>query len=188
MYDVLATYLDQLKGKTNEIDSYGITDDLKNNANAIVFSSNRLDIKELEALGKMLKPIMEKIEYKEAINGTCNNEIVRENITQREPLEPEKWMKLIEIARDNEIKLTIKEKVKKDLREYCYANNIEYPYEIEGDGQYKPAPATNLHLPADEESKENKNSQSKKKRKKSSSSEDDDNDEEIMKRLNNLKY
>jgi hypothetical protein len=30
VFDVLATMCDQLKGKANEIDSYGVTEDLKN--------------------------------------------------------------------------------------------------------------------------------------------------------------
>ena len=72
-----------MKGRINEVESFGITDDLNANANAIVFSAHRLDIKELEKLADILKTLMPKVEYKEAMNGSCINEIVRENIAYR---------------------------------------------------------------------------------------------------------
>jgi hypothetical protein len=190
---VLATMCDQLKGKANEIDSYGVTEDLKNWANAVVFASQRLDIKELETLAKMLKPVMEKVEYKEAINGSWNNEIVRENISPKEALEPQKWMKLIEIWREHDAQLHIKESVKKDIREYWYRNNIDYPYEIEGDGEYKPSPPSKSVPKADVSypppAASNPTGKSaKEEKKKDDSSEDDDDDEDIMNRLNKLKH
>lgn len=83
VFDVLCTMCDQLKGRITEVETYGITDDLSANANAIVYSSHRLDIKELEKLAEILKEVMPKVEYKEAMNGVCTNEIVRDNISYR---------------------------------------------------------------------------------------------------------
>jgi CRISPR/Cas system CSM-associated protein Csm2 small subunit len=83
VYDVLCTMCDQMKGRVAEVENYGITDDMATNANAIVYSSHRLDIKELEKLADILKEIMPKVEFKDAINGTCKNEIVRDNVSYR---------------------------------------------------------------------------------------------------------
>lgn len=83
VYDVLCTMCDQLKGRITEVESYGITDDLTTNANAIVYAAHRLDIKELEKLSEIFKELMPKVEFKEAMNGSCINEIVRDNISYR---------------------------------------------------------------------------------------------------------
>lgn len=72
-----------MKGRISEVESFGITDDLMPNANAMVYASHRLDIKELEKLAEILKELMPKVEFKEAMNGTCQNEIVRDNVSYR---------------------------------------------------------------------------------------------------------
>lgn len=97
VYDVLCTMCDQMKGRVAEVESYGITDDLSTNANAIVYASHRLDIKELEKLAGILKELMPKVEFKEAMNGTCVNEIVRDHISYRKCEKGESYLKLIEI-------------------------------------------------------------------------------------------
>jgi len=38
---------DQLKGRIAAIDSFGVTEDIQQNVNAIIYASQRLDIKEL---------------------------------------------------------------------------------------------------------------------------------------------
>ena len=102
VFDVLVTMCDQLKGRITEVETYGITDDLSANANAIVYSSHRLDIKELEKLADLLKEVMPKVEFKEAMNGTCINEIVRENISYRKCEKGEAYLKLIEICQETD--------------------------------------------------------------------------------------
>ena len=59
-----------MKGRVTEVESFGITDDLMPNANAIVYAGHRLDIKELEKLSDIMKDLMPKVEFKEAMNGT----------------------------------------------------------------------------------------------------------------------
>lgn len=184
VYDILATFLDQMKSKSQEIESYGITEDLKNGANAVVFSSNRLEVKELQTLAKTLRAVMDKVEYKEAINGSWENDIIRENITTREISSSEKWLKLIEICREGDVKIPIKENVKKDIREYCHRNQIDYPYEIESDGNYNPAPKTEFK---DENKSVGKGKKEDKKAKKDEEDSDSDDGQDLMNRLNNLK-
>jgi len=139
VYDVLCTMCDQLKGRITEVETYGITDDLSANANAIVYASHRLDIKELESLAEILKEVMPKIEYKEAMNGTWVNDVVRENISYRKWEKGETYLKLIEICMATETQCILKEEWKKVLREYCYKNQIDYPYSAEEDLSYNPA-------------------------------------------------
>jgi adenosine/AMP kinase len=91
-----------MKGRVAEVESYGITDDLATNANAIVYASHRLDIKELEKLSDILKELMPKVEFKEAMNGTCHNEIVRDNVSYRKCEKGESYLKLIEICKETE--------------------------------------------------------------------------------------
>ena len=69
VYDILATFLEQLKSKLTDVENNGITPELSDGVNAIVFSSSRLEIKELEILTKQLRPLMDKVEYKDAMNG-----------------------------------------------------------------------------------------------------------------------
>lgn len=138
VYDALCTMCDQMKGRVAEVESYGITDDLATNANAIVYASHRLDIKELEKLSLMLKEVMPKVEFKEAMNGTCVNEIVRDNVSYRKCEKGEAYLKLIEICRETDTQCIIKEEWKKVLREYCYKNQIDYPYSAEEDLGYNP--------------------------------------------------
>jgi len=97
VYDVLCTMCDQLKGRITEVESYGITEDLAVNANAIVYASFRLDIKELQELTKVLKVVMPKVEYKDAKHRICHNEVVRDNINYRKCEKGEAYLKLIEV-------------------------------------------------------------------------------------------
>lgn len=137
-YDALCTMCEQMKGRVAEVESYGVTDDLSANANAIVYASHRLDIKELEKLSVVLKDVMPKVEFKEAMNGTCINETVRDNISYRKCEKGEAYLKLIEVCRETETQCIIKEEWKKVLREYCYKNQIDYPYSAEEDLGYNP--------------------------------------------------
>ena len=129
---------DQLKGRITEIESFGITDDLAPNANAVVYSSHRLDIKELQGLAEIIKEVMPKAEYKEAMNGYCINEVIRDNITYRKCEKGEAYLKLIEVCRETETHCILKEEWKKVLREYCYKNHVDYPYSAEEDLGYNP--------------------------------------------------
>lgn len=138
VYDVLCTMCDQMKGRVAEVESYGITDDLATNANAIVYASHRLDVKELEKLSSLLKEVMPKVEFKEAMNGTCHNEIVRDHISYRKCEKGESYLKLIEICKETDTQCILKEEWKKVLREYCYKNQIDYPYSAEEDLGYNP--------------------------------------------------
>ena len=138
VYDVLWTMCDQLKGRITEIESFGITDDLAPNANAVVYSSHRLDIKELQGLAEIIKEVMPKAEYKEAMNGYCANEVIRDNITYRKCEKGEAYLKLIEVCRETETHCILKEEWKKVLREYCYKNHVDYPYSAEEDLGYNP--------------------------------------------------
>ena len=78
--DTLIVMLDQLRNKAKQINSYGVTDDLKESANAIVFASDRLDIKNIEKLKNMLKSVMDKGDFLEAMNGSCINRMIQEKI------------------------------------------------------------------------------------------------------------
>ena len=138
VYDALWTMWDQMKGRITEIESYGITDDLSPNANAIVFSSQRLEIKELQSIAEIMEDVMPKADYKAAIGGACYNEIIRDNISYRKWEKGEAYLKLIELWRETETHWIIKEEWKKVLREYWYKNEIEYPYSVEDDIGYSP--------------------------------------------------
>jgi hypothetical protein len=138
VFYVLSTMCEQMKGRIAEVETYGVTDDLSANANALVYASHRLDIKELEQLSVILKELMPKVEYKEAMNGTCINDIVRENISYKKIEKGESYLKLIEICNETGTQLILKEDWKKVLREYCYRNELEYPYSAEEDLGYNP--------------------------------------------------
>lgn len=118
VYDALCTMCDQMKGRVTEVESFGITDDLMPNANAIVYAGHRLDIKELEKLSDILKELMPKVEFKEAMNGTCHNEIVRDNVSYRKCEKGESYLKLIELCQETDTQCILKEEWKKVLREY----------------------------------------------------------------------
>ena len=148
VYDALCTMCDQMKGRVAEVESYGITDDLASNANAIVYASHRLDIKELEKLSDILKELMPKVEFKEAMNGTCHNEIVRDNVTYRKCEKGESYLKLIELCKETDTQCILKEEWKKVLREYCYKNQVEYPYTAEEDISYNPEGGVPAPVPA----------------------------------------
>ena len=78
--DILVTLIDQLRNKYKQIGSYGVTEDLKEWANGVVYASKRLDIKEIETLSNMLKSVMKKSEYLEAQNGSWDNKTIKEKL------------------------------------------------------------------------------------------------------------
>lgn len=82
---------------------------------------------------------MPKAEFKEAMNGYCINEVIRDNITYRKCEKGEAYLKLIEVCRETDTHCILKEEWKKVLREYCYKHHIDYPYSAEEDLGYNPA-------------------------------------------------
>ena len=138
VYDTLWTMWDQMKGRTTEIEIFGITDDLLHNANAIVYSSQRLDIKELQNIADIIHDVMPKNDFKDANMGLWYNEIIRDNIHYRKWEKGEVYLKIINIWRETKTHWIIKEEWRKVLREHWYRNNIEYPYFIDVDIEYSP--------------------------------------------------
>jgi hypothetical protein len=118
VYDILSTMCEQLKGRVTEIETDGITEDLIPNANAIIFVSNKLEVKELPKLAKMLETVMSKVEFTEASNGICYNDIVREGCSYRKIYRGEAYYKLVEICKETETEVIMKEEWKKALKEY----------------------------------------------------------------------
>ena len=168
-YDIIATYLDQLKSKLTEIENNGITNDLLDNVNGLVYASTRLEIKELKNLSKHLKTVMGKVEFKEAINGTWYNEALRESIEEKEYEEGEKWHRLGEICEEYEVELIVKDSVKK----YIGKKDVE-------SHEYRPPPSNIKPL---EEIKDDNEENEKKEESDNSSSGDID----LMNRLEELR-
>ena len=138
VYDELWTIWDQMKGRITEIEIFGIVDDLLHNANAIVYSSNRIDIKELQSIAEIIHDVMPKKDFNDAIMGLWYNGIIRDNISYRKWEKGEVYLKIIEIWRETETHWIIKGKWKKVLREYWYRNHISYPYDFDEDSGYSP--------------------------------------------------
>lgn len=63
MYDVLNTFLDQLKGRVHAMETFGVSEDIEQNVNAIIYCADRLDIPELALLSKIFKTQMPKVKY-----------------------------------------------------------------------------------------------------------------------------
>lgn len=130
-YDQLSTMIDQLKNKAADIESYNVEGDIKDNANAVVFCSSRLDIPDLDKFAKTLKVYMDSKEYQNAVKGNCDNEVIRRNIWSKEPLDSQKWLKLVEVWRDAGVSASIPGKIKMIVREYWHRENIPLPTEFE---------------------------------------------------------
>lgn len=60
--------------------SFGVSEDIAQNVNAIIYCSARLDIPELQKLSKIYKGQMSKVQYKDAKNGVCLNPVIKQNV------------------------------------------------------------------------------------------------------------
>jgi hypothetical protein len=60
VHDTLITALDQLKNKGKDIHLNGITDDIEQFVNIVIFCSTRYDYKELVKFAKLLKKYLDK--------------------------------------------------------------------------------------------------------------------------------
>lgn len=145
--DALRTICDQLQGRVTELESFGVTEDLAESVNSLIYSSKRIEIKELVEISEMLQIIMKPENFKIAIEGTEMNEIVRENIDIKVYENGQLYLKLNEICEKTNTKLHLKDEWKFTLREYCYQNRLDYPYknEIEIDSH----PVKNIEMPAE---------------------------------------
>ena len=129
--DALRTICDQLQGRVTELESFGVTDDLKENINSLIYSSKRIDIKELSLITEMLMIIMKPESFQEAIDGVNLNEIIKENINSFSHEDGEIYLKLWEICTKTNTKFKLKDEWKFVLREYWYRGWVSYPYKDE---------------------------------------------------------
>jgi hypothetical protein len=147
-YDVLCTMCDQLKGRIGAIESFGVTEDIQANVNAIIYASQRMDVKELQELAKIFKGQMDKVLYKEAVSGVCINPTIRDNVDYKSCEEGETYLKLHNLCAASGTVLVPPEEWKGVMREYCYRNKLSYPYSEAEDISYNPAAASGpAHIP-----------------------------------------
>lgn len=62
------------------METFGVSEDIEQNVNAIIYCSDWLDIVELHALDKIFKGQMPKVKYQDAKNGICHNAQIWENV------------------------------------------------------------------------------------------------------------
>jgi len=127
-YDVLCTMCDQLKGRIGAVESFGVTEDIQANVNAVIYASQRMDIQELRDLAKIFKGQMDTVLYKEAVSGVCINPIIRDNVDYKSCEQGETYLKLHHICAETKTVLVPPEEWKQIMREYCYKNKLPYPY------------------------------------------------------------
>lgn len=112
VYDVLNTLLDQLKGRVHAMETFGVSEDIEQNVNAIIYCSDWLDIPELAILAKIFKTQMPKVKYQDAKNGICHNTVVRENTNYWTCEEGETYYKLYQVCAETQTILNAPEEWK----------------------------------------------------------------------------
>lgn len=141
MYEIISTMLNQFKSKLNQLQEFGVTDDLKSTAFTLVFAAKRLDIKELTDVRKTLRGYMDVKEYKTVVHeGFSPNpdhdihKLVKDNISFRACSDGEKYTKIVLLTQTNACmdKLGNIDMWKDSIRYYCYEHKIPCPIEEEG--------------------------------------------------------